>query len=137
MKKIIVVEDAYDELQRACDAVGEKDMMALPCRTDQEALDAISRYSDVVGILTDLHFPFREGRNPEGACGLHVVLKALEKGLPVAICSNIDHHFANWATDLVRAIEQATGKKVAGFVQDSKDWERAVSLLLTEKGGNE
>ena len=132
IKKIIVVEDKQDELQKACNLVMAKGFMPLACTTDEDAIETIRKYADkgLVGTLTDLHFPVREGGSPEGASGLHIVYKALEAGIPVVICSNIDHHYATWATDLVGAIEKATGKKVAGFVQDSKNWERALGLLL-------
>jgi len=132
IKKIIVVEDKTEELEKACDLVMAKGFMPLACATNEDAVDTIKKYQGkgLVGILTDLHFPVREGGSPEGASGLHIVYKALEAGIPVVICSNIDHHYATWATDLVGAIEKATGKKVAGFVQDSKNWERALGLLL-------
>ena len=135
IKKIIVVEDKKEELERACDLVMAKGFMPLACATNEDAVDTIKKYQDkgLVGILTDLHFPVKEGGSPEGASGLHIVYKALEAGIPVVICSNIDHHYASWATDLVGAIEKATGKKVAGFVQDRKDWERALGLLFNEK----
>ena len=132
IKKIIVVEDKTEELEKACDLVMAKGFMPLACATNEDAVDTIKKYQGkgLVGILTDLHFPVKEGGSPEGASGLHIVYKALEAGIPVVICSNIDHHYATWATDLVGAIEKATGKKVAGFVQDSKNWERALGLLL-------
>ena len=132
IKKIIVVEDKTEELEKACDLVMAKGFMPLACATNEDAVDTIKKYQGkgLVGILTDLHFPVREGGSPEGASGLHIVYKALEAGIPVVICSNIDHHYATWATDLVGANEKATGKKVAGFVQDSKNWERALGLLL-------
>ena len=135
IKKIIVVDDKTEELQKACDLVMAKCFMPLACATNEDAVDTIKKYQDkgLVGILTELHFPVREGGSPEGASGLHIVYKALEAGISVVICSNIDHHYASWATDLVGAIEKATGKKVAGFVQDSKNWERALGLLLNEK----
>ncbi|EKD65116.1 MAG: hypothetical protein ACD_50C00184G0003 [uncultured bacterium] len=134
IKKIIVVEDKLEELQKACDLVMAKGFMPLACSTNEDAVDTIRKYADkgLVGILTDLHFPVKEGGSPEGASGLHIVYKALMAGIPVVICSDIDHHYASWATDLVGAIEKATGKKVAGFVQDSKNWERALGLLLNE-----
>lgn len=134
MKKIIVVEDKLDELQKACDLVMAKGFMPLACATNEDAVDTIRKYVDkgLFGILTDLHFPVREGGSPEGASGLHIVYKALVSGIPVVICSDIDHHKADWANDLVKAIEKATGKKVAGFVQDSKNWERALGLLLNQ-----
>src|SRR3990172_9235460 len=134
IKKIIVVDDKTEELQRACDLVMAKGFMPLACSTNEDAVDTIKKYQGkgLVGILTDLHFPVKEGGSPEGASGLHIVYKALEAGIPVAICSDIDHHKADWANDLISRIEKATGKKVAGFVQDSKDWERALSLLLNQ-----
>ena len=135
IKKIIVVEDKTEELQKACDLVMAKGFMPLACSTNEDAVDTIKKYQGkgLVGILTDLHFPVREGGSPEGASGLHIVYKALEAGIPVVICSNINHHCASWATDLVGAIEKAIGKKIAGFVQDSKNWEKALGLLFNEK----
>lgn len=134
IKKIIVVEDKIEELQKACDLVMAKGFMPLACSTNENAIDTIKKYQGkgLIGVLTDLHFPVREGGSPEGASGLHIVYKALEAGIPVVICSDIDHHKADWANDLVKAVEKATGKKVAGFVQDSKNWERALGLLLNQ-----
>ena len=129
------MEDNPVELQKACDLVAARGMMPLPCATHKDAIESILSYQPkgLVGILTDLHFPIAEGKNPEGACGLHVVHLALTMGMPVAICSDIDHHYATWANDLVRDVEKATGRKVAGFIQDSKNWEKALALLLDEK----
>lgn len=138
IKKIIVVEDKLDELQKACDLVMAKGFMPLACATNEDAVDAIKKYQDkgLVGILTDLHFPVREGGSPEGASGLHIVYRALVANIPVVICSDIDHHYATWAIDLIGAIEKATGKKVAGFVQDSKNWEKALGLLFNQSKGD-
>ena len=135
IKKIIVAEDKLEELQKACDLVMAKGFMPLACSTNEDAVDTIKKYQDkgLVGILTDLHFPVKEGGSPEGASGLHIVYKALMADISVVICSDIDHHKADWANDLVDAVEKATGKKIAGFVQDSKNWERAFGLLLNEK----
>lgn len=134
VKKIMVIEDKTEELQKACALVMAKGFMPLACATNEDAVDTIRKYADkgLIGILTDLHFPVREGGSPEGASGLHIVYKALVANIPVVICSDIDHHYATWATDLVRVIEKATGKTVAGFVQDSKNWERALGLLLNQ-----
>lgn len=134
IKKIIVVEDKVEELQKACDLVMAKGFMPLACATNEDAVETIRKYADkgLVGILTDLHFPVREGGVPEGASGLHIVYKALVANIPVVICSDIDRHKADWASDLVKAVEEATGRKVAGFVQDSKNWERALGILLNQ-----
>jgi len=135
IKKIIVVDDKTEELEKACDLVMAKGFMPLACSTNEDAVDTIKKYQGkgLVGILTDLHFPVREGGSPEGASGLYIVYKALMGDISVVICSDIDHHKADWANELIGAVEKATGKKVAGFVQDSKNWERALSLLLNEK----
>lgn len=135
IKKIMVVEDKIEELQKACDLVMAKGFMPLACATNEDAIETIRKYTDkgLIGILTDLHFPVREGGAPEGASGIHVIFKALSVDIRIVICSDIDHHYATWANDLVGVIEKATGKKVAGFVQDSKNWERALGILLNEK----
>lgn len=134
VKKIMVVDDKLEELQKACDLVTAKGFMPLACATNEDAVDTIRKYMDkgLVGILTDLHFPVREGGSPEGASGLHIVYKAFVANIPVVICSDIDHHRADWANDLVKAVEKATNRNVAGFIQDSKNWERALGLLLNQ-----
>ena len=77
----------------------------------------------VAGVLTDLHFPEKSGRG-QGPCGLARIIRAALKKIPVSICSDIDHHHADYLRSVVKDLEQIGNSRIP-FTMDCKDWERA------------
>ena len=87
--------------------------------------------SGVIGevkVLTDLMFPAQEGGKEEPN-GLQVIAKCIEKGLPVAVCSDTDHHDVQWLRPIFPILEKAHPTGRIPIILDKKDWDAAVSSL--------
>jgi hypothetical protein len=88
----------------------------------------------VVGIITDLHFPekttsYTEESDASKACGLAIVAQATKQGMPVVVCSNINHHFVMYPEKVIRVLAGFHPLGEIPFVMDSKDWKRAAVEL--------
>ena len=81
-----------------------------------------------VKVLTDLMFPAQEGGKEEPN-GLQVIAKCIEKGLPVAVCSDTDHHDVQWLRPIFPLLEKAHPTGRIPVILDKKDWDAAVSSL--------
>ncbi|MEK7130534.1 MAG: hypothetical protein AAB793_02660, partial [Patescibacteria group bacterium] len=85
------------------------------------------------GIVTDLHFPQMDFNHPKDSAdkpsGFAVIIQAVEAKIPVVVCSNIDHHFADYAQIVIKGLENISGQKIP-FVMDDKNWQRAVEELI-------
>lgn len=128
MKKILVIEDTIEQSSLVADLLKEKGCAYLVAKNLAEASFAIQSAS-FDGVLTDLHFPEKEGASVTPPCGFAVLVMCAEKSLPVVVVSDIDHHFADYAKVVVNGIAKlhATGK--IPFVMDSKDWPKGIQLL--------
>ena len=87
--------------------------------------------SGVIGevkVLTDLMFPAQEGGKEEPN-GLQVIAKCIEKGLPVVVCSDTDHHDVQWLRPIFPLLEKAHPTGRIPVILDKKDWDAAVSSL--------
>jgi hypothetical protein len=60
---------------------------------------------------------------------------AIQKRIPVAVCSNVNHHFCAYVKDVISFLETINPFKKIPFVMDSKDWAKAVKEIknLIEK----
>jgi len=81
-------------------------------------------------ILTDLMFPLKK-EGAEQANGVSVILDAVEAGIPVAVCSDTDHHEVKFLPKLCRFLEKSKPGTKIELVLDKKDWKKAVDLLLS------
>jgi CheY-like chemotaxis protein len=126
MKKIIlVVEDTLEEIERAKAALGSEETMVVVASNLQDALRIVQTLgSKLSGVVTDLHIPESvkktDASKPQG---LAVVTEALKAGLPVAVCSDIDHHDADYLKRVIAHLGNVP------FVMDRKDWMKARNLL--------
>ncbi len=139
---ILIVEDLPEEQQRAKEAALANGFKPAVTSTLDDALRIWkSLEGKLVGIITDLHFPERTSDNPAWAnpnkpCGLAVIARATQKALPVVVCSNIDHHFAEYVKEVIEVLETYHPTHRIPFVMDRKDWERAteeLKKLITKK----
>lgn len=133
MKKVIlIVEDLPEEQVRAKEAViaaGFRPVLAGNLADAYRLWESLE--GKINGIITDLHFPESEqftqqtGASP---CGLAIVTAALLKKVPVAICSDINHHFCAYVKEIVKNLEAMTTRRIP-FSMDSKNWSLAMKNL--------
>jgi DNA-binding NtrC family response regulator len=126
MDIILIVEDKPEEQTEAKKAVldsGAKVVMANTLEDANRLLDTLK--GKITGILTDIHFPEREGIKGENPCGLAIVIRAIQERIPISICSDINHHFANYLEMIVKGLQNLTGQQIY-FTMDRKDWARAL-----------
>lgn len=132
MPLILLVEDVVAEQERAKQVLREQGFTIAVAGTLQDALRIWEQLSGkIVGIITDLHFP--EGvhdleKGSDKPAGLALVAECVLQAMPVVMCSNIDHHYARYATGVVRALQTHQAYASIGripFIMDSKNWQRA------------
>ncbi len=134
MKKVIlIVEDSRDQQVLAKTAAIEAGfgiMLAENLIDAKRLIDAFK--GKLSGIITDLHFPEVEGDpKPEKPAGLAVIVYAIQAGLPIAVCSDINNHYARYAREIIDFMAlQAVSNKIP-FNMSNKDWTSSISNLKT------
>ena len=145
---VLLIEDQENELERAKEVLrnfGFKTAVATNLYDALRLLKQLERR--IMGIVTDLHFPqgYEPGRwnvippelnDPTKPCGFAIVAEATKRGIPVVVCSNIDHHFAEYAKITIQALEALHPIQKIPFIMDSKDWQsaaQALGKLLSER----
>lgn len=131
--QILIVEDLSKEIKKAKGAAKDNGVKFIVTTNLKDALEMIETLS-FDGIVTDLHFP--EGyhnveKGGEKPSGLAVIAKAIEKNIPVAICSDVDHHFAQYLEVVISWIRKQFNQKIY-FGMDSKNWDAAIKSLKTK-----
>lgn len=137
MKNIIlVVEDLPEEQEKAKVAVCAAGFTCAVTPTLAGAMRMLQALEGkIVGVITDLHFPESDYVHPKNtaelACGLAVVAKAIERKIPVAVCSNINHHFAEYPRVVIEVLSRMSKYGPVPFGMNSKNWDAAVVALAT------
>ncbi len=140
-KIVLLIEDLPEEQEKAKKALTEYGYRAAVTSTLDDALRIWkSLEGKLAGIITDLHFPERTSNSPDASdpnkpCGFAIIAKATEKGTPVVVCSNVNHHFCEYAKIVIETLEKFHPRKRIPFVMDNKNWDRAVEELekITKK----
>ncbi len=135
MELILVVEDLMEEQDKAKAALAALGFKAVVAGTLFDARRLLHRMSgQITGVLTDLHFPERiSDRYVDEPCGLTVVAMAVKQGLPVAVCSDIDHHYAFYCSEVIEVLSTHQNYAKIGsipFSMDRKDWAATAELLV-------
>lgn len=139
MKKVIlIVEDLKEQQELAKSAVIESGYGVIVAENLQDAKRMIDSFGKKLsGIVTDLHFPeVLNDPHPEKPAGLTVIIYAIQAGLPVAVCSDINNHYAMYAREIISFLaNQAVGGEIP-FTMNSKNWKVAIENLniLIKKG---
>lgn len=134
-KIVLLIEDLPEEQEKAKKALAERGFRVAVTSTLSDALRIWnSLEGKLFGIITDLHFPERTSNHPNASdpnkpCGFAIIAKATEKGIPIVVCSNVDHHFCEYAKIVIETFEKFHPLKKIPFVMDSKNWDRAVEEL--------
>ena len=147
-KIILVVEDIPEEQEKAKAAAKAAGFKAVVAGNLEDALRVWKNLGEKVkGVATDLHFPERNAEtfgphhgkdeltDASRPCGLAIAVEAVKKGLPVAICSNINHHYCDYLRTVIVFLEEKHPLKKIPFVMDDKDWREAMQELkaITER----
>lgn len=135
-KIVLLIEDLPEEQEKAKKALVERGYKAAVTSTLADALRIWkSLEGKLAGIITDLHFPERTSDNPEASdpnkpCGFAIIAEATENGAPVVVCSNVNHHFCEYAKIVIDTLEKFHPLKKIPFVMDNKNWDRAAEELI-------
>ena len=126
---ILIAEDKPEEQAKAKKAVlkaGDKPVIGGTLRDVNRLWDTLGER--ITGVLTDIHFPEWEGSKDNNPSGLAVVIRAVQEGIPVSICSDINHHFTLYLEMVVDGLREITGQNIP-FTMDKKDWLIAMDEL--------
>lgn len=135
MEIILIVEDLFEQQQKAKEVVLADGYKAVIADNLEDAFRLWDKIP-IAGILTDLHFPENAKGSSQSVSGIAVLTRAVTRKIPVAVCSDINHHYANYLKCVVADLESLSGMRIP-FTMDSKDWLRAWNELKnTIKGGN-
>lgn len=127
---ILVVEDKKDEQMIAKQAVLDSGSKIIIADTLNKAEDFIEKFgSKLSGIITDIHLPMQDDINAEGANGLSVVITALQRSVPCAVCTDDVSHGARYVSLVLERLEVLTSEQIP--VSGSKDWDEVLQKLLT------
>lgn len=89
-----------------------------------------------VGVITDLMFPGGPGKSVQ-ANGIEVMLIAIERKIPVVVCSDTDHHEVGFVPRLATVLAPLHPSGKIPVILDTKDWNKAVlelvALLFSER----
>lgn len=122
---ILLIEDAPEQSKIALSILKEKGFRVLLAETYEQARAIFTQVS-VRAILTDLFFPEKNGQEPN-ACGISIAIEAKMRGIPVAICSQVNHHSCEWLWHAWQALQIP--------VSETKNWNDVINQLLGEKKG--
>lgn len=122
-KIILLIEDSREQSSIALRILKERGFKALLTETYEQARAVLSQITPSA-ILTDLFFPEKQGQEPN-ACGISIAIEAKMKGIPVAICSQVNHHSCEWLWHAWRALQIP--------VSETKDWNKVTNQLLGDK----
>ena len=133
-KVILLVEDDAQEAVKATKILREHGFKVMIATNLTEALeDSRMLEGKLSGIVTDLHFPQMGFDHPKDSAdkpsGFAVIIQALLANVPVVVCSNIDHHFADYAQVVIKGLEKMSGQPIP-FIMDEKNWQRAAEQLI-------
>jgi hypothetical protein len=134
---ILVAEDIPEEQIKAKEVVLKSGNRPVISGTLEDVTRLWDKLGErISGILTDIHFPEWEGSKDNNPSGLAVVIRAVQEGLPVSICSDINHHFTLYLRMVVDGLKELTGQEIP-FTMDKKDWQVAMDGLkkIQEKKG--
>lgn len=101
----------------------------------QEATEITDTF--LTGVLTDLMLPqkgfpdiTKKPEKEEQPWGLEVVVECIQKGIPVAVCSDTDHHDVGYLLRLFPLLAQTHPAGNIPIVLDKKDWVSAIRKLV-------
>lgn len=131
MRIILLIEDKTDEMEKAKTVLAEAGLRFVAADNLDDAMRIWKKLQDKIsGVLTDLNFPEITAQK-EGACGFAVVIRAVRLGIPISICTDVNHHFCGYIKYFAEDLEKLAGQKIP-YTMDSKNWKQAVQKLIEQ-----
>ncbi|MBI2355967.1 MAG: hypothetical protein HYV13_02045 [Candidatus Doudnabacteria bacterium] len=118
---VLLVEDTQEEADSALRILKERGNKVLLAQTYEQAR-AIWETVDVQAILTDLFYPEKTGADATTPCGISIAIEAKMTGVPVAICSRVEHHSCEWLWKAWLSMGIP--------VSEAKDWQWTINQLF-------
>lgn len=139
-KIVLLVEDSEEEIVIATKILRGHNFKVMVATNLTDAMSYFKMLEGKLsGVVTDLHFPQKDYEHPKDSVdkpsGFAVIVQTFLANVPVVVCSNIDHHFAEYVQIVLQGLEKISGRSIP-FIMDNKDWKKAAEKLiniLTEK----
>lgn len=127
----LIVEDLSAELASAKQAAIAAGFTPVVTANLADALRVLEEMPELLaGVVTDLHFPESDrDENPNKPCGLAVIAAALDRDLPVVVCSSINHHHVGYFGPILGRFAKGSVHGRIPTVFDRKDWQDAFEKL--------
>jgi len=136
---VLIIEDVQAQIELAKRDLAMLGFKIAVAKTLEDAQRLIENLGAALkGIITDLHFPESSElhdveKTSEKPNGLAIIADAVVKNIPVAVCSDINHHFCGYAKGVIDVLSthQSYSYKKIPFIMDKKDWSEAGRNLLS------
>jgi hypothetical protein len=134
-KTILIVEDLLEEREKAKNIILNSGHNLLVAQDLDSGIRLMKAFSDVLfGVITDIHYQSTSTHriDTEKPNGLALVALCVEKGIRVAVCSDIDGHFSKYL-DIPLRVLQSHQNYSFGKIPVSKgfkDWGSMLKELL-------
>ncbi len=134
---ILIVEDNKEEQIKALEAARILGLNPVIAPTLEDAVRLMSQLgAELSGIVSDIHVPQKSNTIPNGKippAGLAVIADAVAANIPVTVCSDLNHHFADYVKKVVERLsdhpEYHYGEIFISY--DKKAWDKSFQELIT------
>ncbi len=132
---VLLVEDKPEELVVAKEALQANGLRFIAASNLKDAQRLFENFSTkLLGVITDLHFPSAEDQKDDTTPnGLSIIAKAVREGIPVAVCSDVNHHYSWYLEDTLKTLEEhpkCYGSQIP-YCLDRKDWQGVIQKFKT------
>ncbi len=135
MKKIIlIIEDQIDEQEIAKVEVLNIGLLPVVANNLNDGLRLLEKMkSKILAVVTDLHFPSMKDNNTDAdkPNGFGIISWCVENNKPVAVCSNVNGHFASYIKYPINTFETHqfyTHKKIP--LSLGKNWKESINKVI-------
>jgi len=139
-REILLVDPDLNERKKAIAELNNLGFITIGAETYSDALKAWEK-NEFMPIITDLHMPEFPYNHPteelpkDQPWGLGLVAFAVQKNLPVVICSYLNHHRVDYIKEVIKLFVFESGYSYVEIpmIWDKKDWLLAGRKLLNIK----
>lgn len=145
--KVLIAEDVKKNIEDAIRIIGniaKENGIDLQIITATTVHDTYGKMDGVDGVISDVYMPLSSERpwnHSDSPCGINVVARAMDRGIPSIFCTSGDHHgpTLEWLNILTRNGALGLPDMVDGCGPDTdtreKDWGQAFTKLYRKITG--